>query len=129
MVEYRIRNVLNCTGFSFSPECDTIFLGLEDGILDDKELINNTSDLLTHEFLHALLYKEFGLTTCKLFDWVNNYFRLHFTTHLKYLRVYNKKHPKRTLKPHTNQTFNDFKNFYHITDCQIKTCVKITNSR
>lgn len=74
MVEYKLQDE-NC--FSFGAHNDTIYFGLkEHGKLSDSELINFVSDCITHEYIHKVLYDLFDFTTSRLFDMMEQYFRI-----------------------------------------------------
>lgn len=71
MIYYKLSN-----GFSYEHFAHIITIG---GIgcekLNDNEIIQYTSDSITHEYIHHILNKLFGLTTCRLFDAIESNFR------------------------------------------------------
>lgn len=75
-MEYKIN--LYGIGSCYSQELDTIFLG--DLLNANKKLSENKfseyiADVITHEFIHSLLYKKFNSTVSALFDIIGHYFR------------------------------------------------------
>lgn len=65
-------------GCCFVPENETIVVGNPPTELDDDELHLFYGDVVTHEFIHYLLYKMFdnNETISILFDTIESHFRL-----------------------------------------------------
>lgn len=66
-------------GSGYMPSRKAITLAFERGVDEAKEeeLHKQFADTLTHEFIHYLLHKEFNLTISKLFDAIEQYFRIY----------------------------------------------------
>lgn len=66
-------------GSGYMPSTKQIVLACERNVseLPEEELHKQYADTLTHEFIHYLLHKEFNLTISKLFDTVEQYFRIY----------------------------------------------------
>lgn len=129
MVEYKIRSYNQPYGCFYRPIEDAIYIGIRDNILDDNELISYTTDIITHEFIHYILYRDFGIVVSKLFDWIGNHFRTDMRTHVKYLNRHNIKYPNRKQVLHTNQTFSSFLDYYSISLENIRFANDICNTR
>jgi hypothetical protein len=70
-MDYRLDTIFSYHHFQ---HCITIG-GIGCNNLSNDEIIQYTSDALTHEHIHHVLSKLFGITTCKLFDAIESNFR------------------------------------------------------
>ena len=62
---------------AYNPKNDSIYLGKPiSEIKDEDDFILYYSDALVHEYMHSLLFNLFGKTTSKLFDIIEQHFRL-----------------------------------------------------
>lgn len=74
MVEYKMNIWSKC--FRFEPKTNTIYIASVDmSVLSDNEILEYVSDSLTHEHIHKILFEQFDVTTCKLFDAIQQHFR------------------------------------------------------
>ena len=74
MTYYKINIWSKC--FRFEPSTDTIYIAsVGMSLLSDNELSEYVSDSLIHEHIHKVLFEQFNLTTCKLFDAIQQHFR------------------------------------------------------
>ena len=108
---------------NYDIDFDTITLGYEfkhaKKIFSDNDFDAWLCDVITHEFLHRLLLKEFDITVCKLFDAIEHFIRnSDMTTKLfKYIRnIENSDYPMTWHDSITNEGFKAFMEHYHISN-------------
>lgn len=127
MVEYRINYWNPC--FTFKEKTNEIHIASTDmSMLSDSELSDYISDSFTHEYIHKVLYDMFDITTCKLFDGIQQYFR---NTSLQETIFGNKENTGRECyhKFIERVGFKGFLEYYHIDNDNFNQAFILCSSR
>ena len=86
--EYGIGfNVLN--GFAYDDINNIILFAMCDKALSGDEVIAYVADSIVHEYLHHIIFREFGVIATGLFDAVGHHFR-DYALLVKYTRNVNR---------------------------------------
>jgi len=133
-VNYKIGNSIS-SEFSYSPMLNTIsFSKLDLKDIPENRIDEFISDSLTHEFLHALLYKEFNIDISIMFELIEHYFR-NDNLHKEFINNYNKYHSlqKATYQQYIDKNFNGNFNIFleemHISEIDKIQAYIIANNR
>jgi len=130
---YRISKDYELDAFSYSDKTGYIGLKLTRNNFSDNELIEYISDVLTHEHIHKILHELFNDTVCCLFDGIEHLFRncILGDKQIRYSNLFNdnseKEESYRTYIK--RKTFNDFLNYYGITQDDMIQADKICSDR
>ena len=99
---------------------NTIYFGdNENGYnrLSQKDFLIYMADSITHEVIHAILYKEFNITVSKLFDTIEAYF---YTDRKTMESLYNNMNGLKTWETYIKEHgLRAFFNYYDITNTDI----------
>lgn len=113
----------------YRPKEKSIYLGMDNKTykqLSDKEIINHTTDLITHEFIHYLLHKKFNKTVSKLYDLIEGNFVQHKQLRNKVFRLEGLITHKQAIKEYG---LKHFVRYYHLTLSDFNNAIEICNKR
>lgn len=126
MTNYRIKYYgSNCCSYNTNGDILLSETGLNR--LTDNEQIKYLADVITHEHIHKVLHKMFDLTTCKLFDAIEQHFRKYDKLHIK--SIGNRLDTESYQSFIKRNGFQAFLNHYHISNDMANQAYMICNSK
>lgn len=134
MVEYIIKKISSST-FGYNCIDNYISISSSKKVMDsvnELEYSEYIADSLTHEYMHHILFKLYGVTVCGLFDTIQQHFR-NTQLHEKIIKIENTTGDKIKHMSHTDfiklKGFKAFLDGYNITQSDINNAKLTCNQR